>query len=164
MKLLKDLTDKKEPDYILFFISSILIIIGIVFSYSLSIYTVVHLGYDQFHFLIRQLFVGVVSILVMWSFAQLKPEKLITIISWGLFTIFGLLILFMQIIPSSYIVESGGASRWIRLPGLSISPVEFFKIGFIYYLAHSFHRRIYFTRNQSFLDEVKLIIPYGVIF
>ncbi|MEA3554439.1 MAG: putative peptidoglycan glycosyltransferase FtsW [Campylobacterota bacterium] len=161
---LKNLTDKKEPDYTLFFISSALIIIGIIFSYSLSVYTVIHLGYDQFHFLIRQLFAGILSILVMWSFAQIKPSKLLPIVGWSLFGIFGITILLMPIIPSSFIVESGGASRWIRLPGISIAPVEFFKIGFVYYLAHSFHRRVFYKEKQLFLDEIKLIAPYGVIF
>jgi len=161
---LKNFTDTKQPDYTLFFISSILITIGIIFSYSLSIYTVVHLGYDQFHFLIRQLAAGVLSILVMWSFSQIKPEKLLPIVGWGFFILFGLLILFMPIIPSSFIVESGGASRWIRLPGLSISPVEFFKIGFIYYLAHSFRRRVYHKNKELYKDEIILVLPYFVIF
>ncbi len=164
INFIKGLTDKKEPDYMLFYIASTLVIIGIVFSYSLSIYTVVHLEYNQFHFLIRQLGVGIVSILIMWTFSQLKPEKLLPIVGWFLFGIFALAIMSMKILPSSLIVESGGAARWIRLPGISISPVEFFKIGFVYYLAHSFRRRVHDIHNHNFLNEVKLILPYGIIF
>ena len=161
---IKNLTDNKQPDYVLFYATSILIIIGIIFSYSLSVYTVIYLGYDQFHFLLRQLFIGILSICMMWFFAQIKPEKLLPFIGWSSFVVFGLLILSMPILPPSIIVESGGASRWIRLPGLSISPVEFFKVGFIYYLAHSFYRRIYFNKISSYFKEIKLIAPYGIIF
>jgi len=159
-----NLTDNKEPDYTLFFVASILIIISIIASYSLSIYTVVRFDYDQFHFVKRQLAAGVVGILIMWGFAQIKPKKLLPISGLLLIAIFGLLILSMKILPPSYIVESGGAARWIRLPGASISPVEFFKIGFIYYLADSFTRRVYFQKDHTFLEEVGLILPYGGVF
>ncbi|MEA2050745.1 MAG: FtsW/RodA/SpoVE family cell cycle protein [Campylobacterota bacterium] len=159
-----NLTDNKEPDYTLFFIASFLVSISIVFSYSLPMYRVFHLDYGQFHFLIRQFIVGVFSISLMWVFSQIKPEKLLPFVGWFVFAIFGLAILAMKFLPPSLVIESGGATRWIRLPFISLSPVEFFKIGFVYYLAHSFHRRIYFTTNMSFFDEIKLLSPYGFIF
>ena len=50
----------------LFYLSSILITIGIVFSYSLSAFTVLYFGYNEFHFFARQLFFGVSGILIMF--------------------------------------------------------------------------------------------------
>jgi len=161
---LYNLTDEKQPDYLLFYISSVLILVGIIFSYSLSVYTVVHLDYNQYHFLLRQLIAGILSIFVMWTFAQIKPEKLLPFVGWSLFGIFLIAIFSMKILPASMIIESGGASRWIRLPGISLSPVEFFKIGFIYYLAHSLTRRVYFVTNISFLKELLLVLSYAIIF
>lgn len=161
---LHHLTDDRQPDYLLFYISSVLILIGIIFSYSLSVYTVVHLDYNQYHFLLRQLIAGILSILVMWVFAQIKPEKLLPFVGWLLFGIFLILIFSMKVLPSSMIIESGGAARWIRLPAISLSPVEFFKIGFIYYLAHSLTRRVYFITHISFVRELQLVLPYGIIF
>jgi cell division protein FtsW len=32
----------------------------------------------------------------------------------------------------------GGAKRWIRVGPMSIAPVEFFKVGFIFFLAWSY--------------------------
>jgi len=161
---LKNLTDTKEPDYLLFYLSSLLIIVSIIFSYSLSIYTVVYWDYEPFHFFSRQLLTGVISICFMWALSQLKPQKLIPFIGWGLFIICFILIISMQILPSSWVTESGGAKRWIRLPGFSLSPVEFFKIGFIYYLAWSFHRKLTGISKLPFKEEMILLAPYAVVF
>ncbi len=163
-KKIKALTDSHSPDYLLFILSSILIIISILFSYSLSIYTVVYWDYNQFHFFYRQLFTGVLAIFIMWTLSQIRPDVLLPKVGWFLFGFFLFLIMIMQFLPSSMITESGGAKRWIRLPGVSISPVEFFKIGFIYFLAYSFNKRLAGITKLSFKDELKLLAPYGVIF
>jgi cell division protein FtsW len=161
---LLSLTDDKKPDYTLFFLSSGLVITSIIFSYSLSIYTVVYWDYSNFHFFYRQLFTGILAILIMWSLAHIKPDILIPRVGWSLFAIFLVLMIAMQFLPSSLVTESGGAKRWIRLPGISISPIEFFKIGFIYFLSYSFHKRLTNITKLPFLEELKLLAPYGVVF
>ncbi len=162
--MFKSITDHNKPDYTLFFLSSILIIISILFSYSLSIYTVVYWDYEQFHFFLRQLFTGVLSIILMWALAQIRPDILIPRAGWFLFGFFLFLMIIMQFLPSSIVTESGGAKRWIRLPGVSISPVEFFKIGFIYYLAWSFHRKLLDLDKVRFVEELKILAPYALVF
>lgn len=163
-KKIKSLTDDKKPDYLLFYFSSLLIIISILFSYSLSIYTVVYWEYEPFHFFYRQLFTGVVAILIMWCLAQIRPDILIPKAGWFLFIFFLILIISMQFLPSFLVTESGGAKRWIRLPGISLSPVEFFKIGFIYYLSWSFHRKLTGISKLPFKEELKLLAPYAFVF
>lgn len=160
----KALTDDNEPDYILFFLSSFLIVISILFSYSLSIYTVIYWDYEQFHFFLRQLFTGTLAILIMWSLGQVRPDVLVPKVGWFLFGFFLFLMVAMQFLPSSLVTESGGAKRWIRLPGISLSPVEFFKIGFIYFLAWSFHRKLTNISKLSFKEELKLLAPYAIVF
>ncbi len=150
-----------QPDYLLFVLVCILIIISIVFSYSLTIYTIEYYGYNQFHFFIRQLFVGVVSFFIMWGLAQVNPDKIVGRIGMSLFIVFFLLMAVMPFLPSSLVTESGGANRWIRLPGVSLSPVEFFKIGFIYFLSWSFHRRVMvMPKKMTLKDELLLLAPY----
>ena len=161
---IKSLTDNKEPDYLLFFLSSMLIIVSILFSYSLSIYTVVYWDYEQFHFFYRQLFTGVLAIFIMWVLSQIKPDILVPKAGWFLFGFFFFLIVAMQFLPASLVTESGGAKRWIRLPGISLSPVEFFKVGFIYYLAWSFHRKLSNITTLSFKEELKVLAPYAIVF
>jgi len=157
---------KNEPDYILFIMASSLIIISMIFSYSLSIYTVSYFDYSQFHFFIRQLSVGIVSILIMWTLAHIKPEYLFEKIKlgWWLFGTFLFLMVIMHFLPASMVTASGGANRWIRLPGFSLAPVEFFKIGFIYFLAASFHKKFTDLDKVTFKEELKLLAPYAVVF
>jgi cell division protein FtsW len=71
----------------------------------------------------------------------------------------------MPFLPSSMVTASGGANRWIRLPGFSLSPVEFFKIGFIYFLSWSFHRKVIDKPKKIGLkDEALLLAPYFFAF
>lgn len=150
-----------EPDYYLFIAASVLIIMSILFSYSLSVYTVIYFDYNSFHFFIRQAFVGLLSILVMWTMAQLDPRKWVKPIGMAFFIFFFLVMFVMPFLPSSLVTASGGANRWIRLPGFSLSPVEFFKIGFIYFLAWSFNRRVYDQPTKmKWKDEMLLVLPY----
>jgi len=165
-KHIKPIVSLNKPDYILFFLSSFLIIVGIIFSYSLSIFTVDYYDYSQFHFFLRQLAVGIIAILIMWTFAHINPDILFNKfnIGWILFGLFFALMIAMNFLPASMVTQSGGANRWIRLPGFSLSPVEFFKIGFIYFLAFSFHRKFIDLQKVSFKEELKLLAPYVVVF
>ncbi len=155
-----------KPDVPLFIFASLLIIISIIFSYSLSVYTVVYFDYNQFHFFIRQFIVGTFSIFLMWYMATIPADKLIGKVGWTLFFGFLFLMIVMPFLPASWVTASGGANRWIRLPGFSISPVEFFKIGFIYFLAWSFYRKLIDQpKKMKLKDEMLLVLPYfGVFF
>lgn len=165
IKSINNNLNKNEADYTLFILVSLLIIISIIFSYSLTIYTVEYFGYNQFHFFIRQSLVGIISILLMWFLSQRDPDKTVEKIGMTFFIIFFLLMIAMPFLPASLVTASGGANRWIRLPGFSLSPVEFFKIGFIYFLSWSFHRKvIYQPKKLGLVDEVLLLAPYFLTF
>ncbi len=154
-----------EPDYLLFILASTLIIVSIIFSYSLSVYTVVYYEYAQFHFFYKQLIVGILSIFLMWGISFFNPDYIIGKVGMALFIIFLILMIAMPFMPASLVTSAGGANRWIRLPGFSLSPVEFFKIGFIYFLAWSFHRRVMDKpRKMQLKDEVILLLPYFIAF
>lgn len=154
-----------EPDYILFILASTLIIIGIVFSYSLSVYTVLLLEYNDFHFFIRQLGYGLIGIFIMYFFLNKDPANFVQKIGKNSFLIFFVLIVLMPFMPDFLVTESGGAKRWIKFPGLSLSPVEFFKIGFIYFLASSFSRNVIGRSTATKLvEEYILFLPYFLIF
>jgi cell division protein FtsW len=150
-----------QPDYYLFIFVSILIIISMLFSYSLSTYTVIYYEYNTFHFFIRQFLVGVFSIILMWGLSLLNPFKALRYIGMSFFVLFFMIMIIMPFLPSSLVTESGGANRWIRLPLFSLSPVEFFKIGFVYFLAWSFSRRVYDKPTKmKWKDEMLLVLPY----
>jgi cell division protein FtsW len=158
-------SNNMQADYPLFILVSLLIISSIIFSYSLTIYTVEFFGYDQFHFFIRQGFVGLSAIFIMWYLSRMDPDKIVEKIGMSLFIGCFFLMLLMPFLPSFMVTESGGANRWIRLPGFSLSPVEFFKIGFIYFLSWSFYRKvIHKPKKIGLIEEIVLLSPYFLTF
>jgi len=141
-----------------------LLSISLVMSYSLSTYIVVHLEYDINHFFIRQLFAVSVGFLIIIILSWLDPDKWFNFIGLSLFILFLLLLIIMQFLPSSYVNAVSGAKRWIRLGSVSIAPVEFFKIGFVFFLAWSFSRKLLDRTNMSFKEEVRVFLPYIFVF
>jgi cell division protein FtsW len=57
-----------------------------------------------------------------------------------------------------------GAKRWIRFGPVSIAPVEFFKIGFVFFVAWSFSRKIVHHGKLALRHEFKILLPYLVVF
>lgn len=152
-----------SADKQLFYFSCILITIGIVFSYSLTAFTVLFFNYNEFHFFIRQLFFGISGILIIFFISQLNPynkhaqQILLVILVASFFCI-----VILPFLPTHLATESGGAKRWLRLGPVSISPVEFFKIGLIYFLAWSYTRRID-EGKKSIKNEILILLPYCIV-
>nr|WP_314128669.1 FtsW/RodA/SpoVE family cell cycle protein [uncultured Campylobacter sp.] len=152
-----------QADKWIFYSCVALIAIGIVFSLSLPVFTVLFFNYEPYHFFIRQLVVGAIGIFLMWGISRLDPDKSMVWIGFCLFGFCAIAMGAMHALPSSLVTDAGGAKRWIRLPGFSLAPVEFFKIGFVYFLAWSFARKID-ERKKSLKQEFKLILPYIFLF
>ncbi len=150
-------------DKIIFFSTVTLIAIGIVFSLSLSAFIVQQYGYSDLFFFIRQFIVGVISIFVIWAISRLDPDRYFNLLGFSIFLIFLTLMTLMHFLPTEYIVEAGGAKRWLRLPLVSLAPVEFFKVGFIFFLAWSFSRKIE-PGVTKLKDELVTFLPYIMAF
>lgn len=151
-------------DRFLFLFTTLAITIGVLFSYSLSTYATLFYGYGQFHFFIRQLIAGILGIYLMWQLSRADPEKLIVKLGFILLFFFMFLMFIMHYLPESMASSAGGAKRWIRLPFLSLTPVEFFKIGFVLFLAWSFTRKFSHSTRAPLLDELKIFAPYAAFF
>ena len=148
----------------LFTLVCILIGVSIVLSYTLTPYTTILFGVNEFHFVIRQSIFGFLSIIIIFWLSQLDPDKWLKPIGFTLF--FGSLILMiaMPFLPESVVSEVGGAKRWIKIAGFSLAPVEFFKVGFVYFLAWSFSRKLGHHDNMGLSNEFKRFLPYAVVF
>ncbi|HIP18706.1 MAG TPA: cell division protein FtsW [Sulfurovum sp.] len=141
-----------------------LLTLSLVMDYSLSVYTVSHFGYADFHFFIRQsaaIFLGFVAMIIL---SKMDPDKWLSRVGLALFFLFALLMVVMQFLPSSIVNEVGGAKRWIQVGPLSIAPVEFFKVGFVFFLAWSFSRKLVNKENMGYLEELKIFAPYIIVF
>jgi len=150
-------------DRTIFFIAVTLIAVGIIFSLSLTTYASLQTYNNEFHFFIRQFVTGIVAIFLMWSVSRLDPDRFFLPLGFGLFFIFLFLMTIMPFLPSSIVTEIGGAKRWIRIGVISLAPVEFFKVGFITFLAWSFSRRLD-DSHKSLKEEFKVFWPYFMVF
>lgn len=148
----------------LFGIVATLITIGIIASYTLSTYIIILNSYNEFHFVLRQILFGLIGITLMWFIAQGDSSKHLGYIGFSLFIVSSLLMVAMPFLPESIVSSVGGAKRWIKLFGFSLAPVEFFKVGFVYFLSWSFARRLGYHEGISLKDELIRFMPYAVVF
>lgn len=153
-----------RADSKLFFYVGALIIIGVVMSYSLPTYTTLAYRYSELHFFQREFASAVLGILLMWMIAQIAPEKYFLKFGFLLFFVALILMLLMPFLPESLATSAGGAKRWIRLPFISIAPSEFFKIGFVFFLAWSFSRKFVDNHKRTIAQEILVILPYVAVF
>jgi len=141
-----------------------LLTLSLVMSYSLSVYTVLHFNYSDFHFFMRQsifVFLGLISMIVL---SKIDPDRWFTKIGLTLFIVFSLLMIVMQFLPASIIHAVGGAKRWIHIGPVSLAPVEFFKIGFVFFIAWSFSRKLLSKGKMPFWEELRTYAPYLFVF
>jgi len=141
-----------------------LLTLSLVMSYSLSTYTVVHFGYADFHFFIRQsmaIFIGFLTIVIL---SKLEADRWFIGLGLVLFVSFFIVMIVMQFLPDSLVKAVGGAKRWIHIGSMSIAPVEFFKIGFIFFLSWSFSRKLSHKKEMKFIEELRTFMPYILIF
>ena len=150
----------QKPDVLIFIIITVLMIIGAVFSYSLPVFLEMRKNLGEFHFVLRYIIVAFGGFFIMIFFSKLDPQKWFNILGWGIFIISGFLLLSMPFLPHSLAPTINGARRWINLGFFKLAPVEFFKIGIIFFLSWSFTRKM---GNKTFKEELKQIIPYIVL-
>ncbi|MCI5787184.1 FtsW/RodA/SpoVE family cell cycle protein [Helicobacter trogontum] len=148
----------------LFFLVTILLGIAICMSYSLSSYAVLYYGYGQFHFLYRELFASCLGIMLMWGLSYFNVEKHLFGFGILLFVVSLIVIIILPFLPDSYATSAGGAKRWLRLPNISFAPLEFFKIGYIIFIAWSFSRKFNNPNALPFLEQLEILIPHLFVF
>ncbi|NPA61091.1 MAG: FtsW/RodA/SpoVE family cell cycle protein [Epsilonproteobacteria bacterium] len=137
-----------------------LLLIGLLLSYSLSTYTVVQHGFTDSHFFTRQLVAVIVGIFFMTIISKLDPDRWFRTIGILLFVVFLTILLMMPLLSENYVRTIGGAKRWIDFRVISITPVEFYKIGFIMFVSWSLVRKRLPKGRMALRDEIKVFIPY----
>jgi cell division protein FtsW len=75
-----------------------------------------------------------------------------------------LAVLVMPFLPESLVKTVLGAKRWIRLGPVSLAPVEFFKVGFVFFIAWSFSRKLIHRGRLSLKREILVLLPYLGVF
>ena len=142
----------------------VLLTLSLVMSYSLSVYTVLHFNYSDFHFFIRQSIFVFLGLIAMILLSKMNPDKWFIRIGLTLFIVFSLLMIVMQFLPANIVHAVGGAKRWIHIGPVSLAPVEFFKIGFVFFIAWSFARKLLNKGKMGFWEELRTYAPYLFVF
>ena len=141
-----------------------LLTVSLVMDYSLSVYTVSHFGYEDLHFFMRQsgaVLIGFISMIIL---SRMNPDVWFSRVGLTLFISFFLLMMIMPFLPATLVNAVGGAKRWIHVGPMSIAPVEFFKVGFVFFLAWSFSRKFTTNREMNFIEEIRAYSPYLFLF
>ncbi len=159
-KQLKNILMIDKP---LFGATIILLILGLIMSYSLSSYAVLKFHYQDMHFFIRQFVAVLIGIVLMITLSKLDPDKWFKPIGLLLFFSFLFILLIMPFLSESIVRTIGGAKRWINLGSVSITPVEFYKIGFIMFISWSLVRTRLTRGKMTLKSEIKIFIPYIII-
>ena len=142
-----------------------LLTLSLVMSYSLSLYATIRFDVqNDLYFFQRQIISVFMGIMMMVILSKLEPDVWFSRFGLLLFSASFLLMAAMQFLPSSLVTEVGGAKRWIRFGPIGIAPVEFFKVGFVFFLAWSFSRKFVNREKMSFLEEVRAFAPYLFVF
>ncbi|MEA2048828.1 MAG: putative peptidoglycan glycosyltransferase FtsW [Campylobacterota bacterium] len=142
----------------------VLLTLSLVMSYSLSTYTVLYFNYNDFHFFIRQSLAVFIAFFTMVILSKMEADKWFIRVGLLLFITFFSLMIVMHFLPSSLVNSVGGAKRWIQVGPMSIAPVEFFKVGFVFFLAWSFSRKLLHKSKMGFWEEIKAFAPYLFVF
>lgn len=145
--------NRHAPDFIIFFVTFILLSIGIIMVFSSSAYSTLLSHGDQYFYLKRQIFnafIGFIALIfamnthyrVLYKFAT--PILLITLVLLVLTLLIGKV--------------SGGAGRWIGIGGIVFQPSEIVKLAMVIFVAKSL------SLNQKYLKYFgKGLLPQLVI-
>jgi cell division protein FtsW len=148
-------TQKLEsPDFLLFFLTVVLVISGLIMIYSASA-ILAHDRYgSSYYFFLRQLIWIAVGCAGMWVAYKVDLEALRALAIPALFIS---LFLMAAVCVPGIGRTVGGAQRWFRLGPFSFQPSEIMKIALVFFLADSLDRR------KKLLSNWQSLIPYAVI-
>jgi cell division protein FtsW len=142
-------------DHTILMLAVVLTCFGVVMVYSSSSIMSAKRYADGFYFLKRQGFYALIGFTLMAILMQIDYHRLRRI-SVPLLFLCGLLLLLVFVPGLGN--KAGGASRWIRLPGISIQPSELAKLGLVLYMAHSL------AKKKEKIQTFKFgFVPYMVL-
>ncbi|MDD5359161.1 MAG: FtsW/RodA/SpoVE family cell cycle protein [Sulfurovaceae bacterium] len=151
-------------DKTLFVTVMVTMFFSLIMVFSLSTYPVLYNEYPVYHFLIRQIIAVTLGFFIIIILSMLDPDKWFNKIGLSVFVLFFIIMIAMPFLPASMVSDTGGAKRWIGFGFFKITPVEFFKVGFVFFLSWSFSRKILHRQNMTFAEEISAYFPYLIVF
>lgn len=156
------LLDGKNVEILI--VGALLLMFGLSAIYSVSIFESFGLTLDlvakwvitdpsNYYYFFEQLTKLVVGLVLSWVVYWMPMKRLIKsryLIFW--LTLIGVFLLF-----TSLWIELNGSNAWLSVPWGTIQPWEFFKIGFVMYIAS------WLTKKQRILDDLQFFLGFTMI-
>ncbi len=143
-------------DAALLFPALLLTGIGVVMVYSASSHIAAERFGDSAYFLKKQAAFALAGVFMM-VFCRYLSYRLLRIMAYGILGASFLLL--GMVLVSSLGYEANGASRWLRLGGVSFQPSVFAKFALIVYLAYSLNKK------KEDMDRFSVgFLPHVVVF
>ena len=107
-------------------------LIGAMFSYTLPVFLEMKKNLSEYHFLRNYILFSIIGFILMILISYLN-DKYFNLIGWSIFIVSGILVLAIPFLPESIAPIINGAKRWIKIGPFKFAPVEFFKLGVIFF-------------------------------
>lgn len=149
---------KHRPDYVLTAIVAILVGLGLILIFStgwISILKRTAGSTDYNSYFWKQLLgfaVGIIAWIFTSKFNYQKWQKIATPLFWTTFAM-----MFLVLIPA-IALDSGGATRWVKIGFINFQPIEFLKLGSVIYMAR------WLTKHKDkFNKPLESLVPFIII-
>lgn len=153
---------KRSPDFVLFVLTMVLLVIGVFMVFDAS-YARAGLKGDSLYFLKRQGIFAVVGLISMFVGMQIPYWKLRPFAqSLLMISVIGLALVFIPGLG----ITANGATRWIKCPGFQqFQPSELAKLGLILYMASYLASTGKDIRDfkKGFVWALVPLVPIGVL-
>jgi cell division protein FtsW len=145
---------KVRPDWMLFVVTLVLSIFGVVMVFSSSVVMATVKFKDPYYFSIRQLVAAVLGLALMFVIMKIdyhvfrKP-----------LVVFSTLSLSVALLVAVYfLAEQAKTHRWIQFPLISFQPSELAKLGLVFFLAYFLEKR------KGQINDVRFtLLPIAII-
>lgn len=147
-----------------FFQSDLIILLILLIGVSLlAIFNAQQLEqYEGRNFVMLQAFWYIVGILILIGLQFIDTDQFYRA-SLVIYASTVLLLIVLWISPESIAREVNGAKSWFHLPGFTLQPSEFTKIGLIMYLSAIIVKHKEKFKNSTIETDLKLLVKMGVI-
>lgn len=147
-----------------FFQSDLIILLILLIGVSLlAIYNAQQLQqYESENFVLKQTLWYIVGVLILMGLQMIDTDQFYraSLIIYA-FTVFLLIVLWIS--PESIAREVNGAKSWFHLPGFTLQPSEFTKIGLIVYLSAIITKHKEKYKNASIQTDLRLLVKMGIV-
>jgi len=141
-----------------------LLFVSLVAVYSLSVFTTIYFEASEFTFIKKQLISVIIGLFFLTLFYKMNPYTVFKPLGFALFIGSFIAIVVMLFLPESLVRSVLGAKRWIKFGSISIAPTEFFKYGFVFFIAWSLDRKFnILLKSKNIFNEFIVVLPYFLI-